>query len=348
MRSFPKIFSLFLIFVAASGNCLAEQRLKVGVIAGFTGDWAGYGESYRRGIEMAAVDQDIEFIYEDDQFIPVKTVTAFQKLANSDHVDAVIVGDTSTALAIAEIARNKKILTLVWANFHGEFSGNPYILRLWPENAKDFGTTLEELKQQAYQKTALYVAAHGYSHPWGESIKAGFPGVQLLEEFNGDISDFQPYILKAKKQGYDSVGLCLNPGMNGVFALQMQNLGVKLPVFACNFLEGKIDLEKAKGALEGSWFTGPAMAPAFVKQYQEKFGRSDHVFSTAIHYEAALYLAAAHKLPGSQNLAERMATTQLTKSAFTASKVISRADDQYLDFEFDKYVIKDSDVVASK
>ena len=52
------------------------EKIKVGVVAGYTGPWASYGTAYKQAIQLAGLEEVADLIYEDDQFLPRKTVSA--------------------------------------------------------------------------------------------------------------------------------------------------------------------------------------------------------------------------------------------------------------------------------
>lgn len=317
----------FVISVLCCSSATAQQ--KVGVLASYTGDWGAYGVAYRHGIEMADVGAKATFIYEEDGFLPAKSVSAFRKLIQVDKISAVLVGDTVTAQAVAPIAMQRKIPLLGWAAADGIFQGNPYGLRLWTSNHKDFSFMGQEIKRRGYKKLALFTSTHTYTALWAEALKAEFPG-SVWEDFSTNPDSFQTSIMKAKAGGFDAVGVCLAGGLNGRFAKQLRTVRIDIPLFGCNFIEASADIQAADGAFDGVWFTAPKLSQEFVTAYTARFGTTDHIISAATFHDAALLVTGTREKP----------------FAIAGVREVSVDGDRHLDFDYQVLRFKGSRIVA--
>ncbi|CAG0983504.1 Leu/Ile/Val-binding protein [Anaerolineae bacterium] len=107
---------------SAGGLPIADMNstLKIGALLPLTGEASSYGEDCRRGIELAFQDlskkyplKKLDIIFEDTKADPKSAISAFNKLANVDKVQAII-GDmfSSTTLAVAPLAQQAKIILL--------------------------------------------------------------------------------------------------------------------------------------------------------------------------------------------------------------------------------------------
>lgn len=300
---------------------------KIGVLASYTGEWGAYGQAYRHGIEMADVGGKATFIYEDDGFLPAKSVSAFRKLVDVDKISSVLVGDTVTAQAISPIALKRKISIIAWASGDRVFENNPYGLRLWTSNAKDLSFVANEVSRRGYKKLALFTSTHTYTTMWAQGLVSRFPGSEW-QDFSSMPESFQTNLVKAKNGGFDAIGVCLSSGLNGRLAKQMRELRINLPLFGCNFLEAAVDIQAAAGAFDGVWFTGPKISADFVKRYKERFGVTDHVVSAALFHDAAL-------------LATK--TTE-TPFAVEGAREVKDSGDRHLDFEYRVFTFKGSEI----
>lgn len=314
------------IFVLLCSPAAAQQ--KVGVLASYSGDWGAYGMAYRRGIELADVGSKATFIYEDDGFLPAKSVSAFRKLVEVDKISAVLVGDTVTAQAIAPIALKQRIPLLAWAS-GAKFADNPYALRLWTSNAKDFSFMAGEIKRRGYKKLALFTSTHTYTTEWARALTEQFPE-SAWEDFSTNPDSFQSLILKVKAGGFDAIGVCLAVGLNGRFAQQLRALRVDIPLFGCNFIEASADIEAANGAFDGVWFTAPKLSTEFLRSYTARFGKSDHLVSAAVFHDAALFV------------------THATDRSFAIEglREVNDDGDRHLDFDYQVLRFRGSQIVA--
>lgn len=303
------------VFAVVSDVSIAQP--KVGVLASYSGEWGAYGQAYRHGIEMADVGARASFIYEDDGFLPAKSVSAFRKLVDIDKISAVLVGDTVTAQAVSPIALKRKIPILAWASADRVFENNPYALRLWSTNARDLSFISDEVKRRGYKRLALFTSTHTYTAMWGKGLVERFPG-SVWEDFSTPPESFQANILKAKNSGFDAIGVCLSSGLNGRFAKQMRELHITLPLFGCNFLEAAVDTQAAAGAFDGVWFTAPKITSDFVRRYTERFGYTDHIVSAALFHDAALLVSHVVDKP----------------FAISGLREVKDAGDRHLEFDF--------------
>ncbi len=338
--------ALFLLLIL-NFPAYATPKLKVGVIAGFSGEWAAYGESYRTGIKLAKVEEQIQFIFEDDQFSPAKTVSAFRKLTTIDRVDALIVGDTTTAAALASLAEAEKILTLVWASSGSAFKDRKFIVRIWPPIEKEISAYVDAIHRLPYGKIMLLTSAHDYANDWGRKLKAALePQEVYLQEFATDPTDYRALLLRAKTTDYSAFGLCLNPGQNGLFAEQMAQLGMKVPLFGSNFLEASADIQRAKSALNGAWFVSTAITPQFREKYLKATGHTDHIFSAAIHYDAAIALSLAITNGSGATLRDKLFSIREFSGAHKSAVFHSENGDQYIDFPLMRYEIENGAILS--
>lgn len=326
-RSLLTAVLLSFVFSAMSGRCAIAES-KIGVLASFTGDWGAYGQAYRRGIELADVGSTATFLYEDDGFLPARSVSAFRKLVEVDKISAALVGDTVTAQAISPIALKQKIPLFAWAS-GTKFTNNPYALRLWTSNAKDFSFMGTEVKRRGYKKLALFTSTHTYTTEWARALTEQFPE-SAWEDFSTNPDSFQSSILKVKAGGFDAIGVCLAAGLNGRLAHQLRSLRVDIPLFGCNFIESSADIEAANGAFDGVWFTAPKLSTEFTGKYTARFGKSDHLVSAAIFHDAALLVTHATDRP----------------FAIEGLREVSDDGDRHLDFDYQVLRFRGSQIVA--
>jgi ABC-type branched-subunit amino acid transport system substrate-binding protein len=338
----PFLTLLFLIVADNRAFCV-DKGIKVGVIAGFTGDYAAYGSAFKNGIELANVDPNIKFIFEDDQFIPSKTLSAFHKLTSVEKVNIILVGDSTSGQAIAPIAKKLKIPLLVWATSQNIFKGNKYVIRLWSDPDKDFNSIKNLIHKKGWQKIAIFTASHFYSEQWGLEISRSFNRVSW-ERFATDPESFQTQLLKAKNYEIDALGVCLDPGTNGRLIKQARELKLTVPIFGCNFLESRADALTAKSNINGVLFTSPNISGSFFNAYKKKFATTDHILSAAIFHDAAGLINSAFLDTRPKILIDKIHQSSLTTPAIVGFKITNGSSETFLDFEFATYVYSDGQI----
>ncbi|HUQ76921.1 MAG TPA: ABC transporter substrate-binding protein [Burkholderiales bacterium] len=122
-----------------SGTTLAQETVKVGVMMGFTGPFALFGEQTKRGMEMyldevgrKCGNANIELIYRDEAGGPDKAKALTQELIVRDRVQFLTGFNlTPTALAIAPLVTEAKVPTLITVAGAGVITRrSPYIARV--------------------------------------------------------------------------------------------------------------------------------------------------------------------------------------------------------------------------
>ncbi len=113
-----KIVTIIIVVVIVIGGYLLlnntkSQEIKLGVIAGTTGQYAPAGEGYIKGFNLALEQwnssHSIKFhaVVEDDGFDAVKGLSAYQKLSGADHVDAYAVLSSFTIDAVYDLVHKE-------------------------------------------------------------------------------------------------------------------------------------------------------------------------------------------------------------------------------------------------
>ena len=112
------IAGLSMISCGGSGS----STIKVGGVAPLSGGVAVYGVECKNGIDLAIEEinaaggingKTLEFICEDDEGDPAKSVNAYKKLVTNDGVEYVIGSLTSgCTIALTNLAQNQKILQI--------------------------------------------------------------------------------------------------------------------------------------------------------------------------------------------------------------------------------------------
>lgn len=152
-----KTWIVLLLFASVLGGaCTQEKVTRIGAALPLSGDWSLYGESIRRGIELAhdqlvqehesgEFPHQIELFVEDTESQPSKAVEALHKLIDEDGVHAVIGGVTSAeALAMIDVADQKEVVLLSPSASSPDLTeqkSTRYFYRIYPSDFRE-GTQL--------------------------------------------------------------------------------------------------------------------------------------------------------------------------------------------------------------
>lgn len=278
--------------------CLADKpALRVGFIGGFSGAGAVYGQPCRNGFELginAVHGAHLKVIYEDDQFVPAKTIAAFHKLVEVDGVDVIIVLGSIPGSAVAPLIEQAKIPAIAWTGDSRISQGRSWIVRSWTNAAEEGKILAREAINRGYNRIAILSAIDNYSRAVIEGIKSGYTGDILeSEEYAADVMDFRSVLAKLKAKSVSQVALCMGPGQSAAVAKQAVQLGLKIQFFGCETLNNQEESRLSNGGLNGTWFTTVPVEPWFRKLYKQRYGNQNTIGGAAVHYDLARLLSAA-------------------------------------------------------
>jgi len=287
------------LFSAGWGQDLPKR--KIGVSVGLTGNLATLGAGIRNGILLAQQENDpqrsVEFIFEDDGFDPKRTVANTAKFINQDKVDGLIVFGSGTALAVNNIAEQKKVPLIALGNSKKIIAGKKYVMMHFLNTDQENEVLVREVRRRSFQRIAVVCASQDAMIDLGQAFAQALPGrvVYSTELVPGE-TDFRAVIARIKAVRADAVYNVLLPGGAGLFAKQLREMGYEGELFSAHGVDDWNEVVVSRGALVGTWFvTGNVVEdPGFAKRYQEVFHDVPRV-ATANGYDAAkLFITAAH------------------------------------------------------
>lgn len=193
---------------------------KIGFINHLTGDAAVYGQSMRKGTELAVEEINaaggvngvpLEVIYEDDRLSAADAQTAFMKLVQSDKVPVVMGSGSSTvSLSICPRAQEEKVVQIssistapalkdCGSYFFSVMASDDAQGLEWARIAEDWGVS---------EAAVMYI-----NNDYGIGVKDVF--VPALEEQGGEVlisqgyevgsTDFRTEVLKVKEKNPEHV-----------------------------------------------------------------------------------------------------------------------------------------------
>jgi len=293
-----------------------SKVIKIGAILQLTGDMAIFGESFKKGIDMAVEvintaggiqGKKVKIIYEDDAAKAKLAVSAFRKLITQDKVQAVIAGGmSSTAMSIAPIAEENKVVIIsptASAPALSEFKN--YFFRIQASDNYE-GRVMAEF---AYKKLDTKEVGIFYvNNDWGQGLAEVFKDrftalggeVTIRESHELGATDFKTQITKIKTVNPENLYLIGYLQEMSIILRQMRELGLKPRILsAYGFHDPKL-LEMAGDIAENAIFTMPTYDPEsddptivkFVERYKAKYGKEPDMFA-AHTYDCMKILAYA-------------------------------------------------------
>ena len=295
-----------------------STAIRVGVSLPLTGSATYYGESAKKGIEVAKdflankyPNLEIELFYEDNQFNPKVAVDSYNKL-RLNNIDTVITHNSPSAIAIQPMADKDGVLQMAISASASKYSTlDDLSFRMTA------GTDLEVVPMIEYLATASNKIAVIYmNNEIGSSVatsiekglkEKGDTSVVYFEGYPADANDFRTILTKIKSKTPDSIYVAGLASHIANILKQMNELGLKANVYTFRTGEDPVLITSAGNLAEGVIFTtnfdsknDNAEAKQFVKDYYTKFNEDPNSYS-AEAYEALRFIGLAYSNCGKNN-----------------------------------------------
>ncbi len=282
-----------------------NNLVKIGFMGPLTGEAASYGQSIKRGVELALEDSglnNVKVIYEDSGCDGKKAVDSINKLINIDEVVA-IVGEvcSGATLAASPIAESNKILLISSSSTSPKITDSgDYIFRTVPSDALqgDFGAKL--VFSKGYGKLAVLYINEDYGVGFESVLKKSFEklGGKIVssEAFERGATDLKTQITNIKSENPNAIYLISNSPDSAVIVLkQIKELGVNSIIFGSEGLKSDDILKGAGDAANGLIVSSVSSGTTgFIAKYKSVYGSEPGPFA-AQAYDAFSAIAKALK-----------------------------------------------------
>lgn len=292
------VFSVSCIIFGLTSSAEAESaKQKCGVIVPLSGKVAEWGKWLREGIEIAQAESNsaqAEFIYEDDQYLPLNSVTAFRKLTENQKINCLITLGSGSSLAVQELAEQAKITTFSVAISPKVGQDKNYVFRFHIPVSSQVEMLKSEIVRKQYRRIAILTAEHDATLPLTSAlIAANVAEVVLTRELSADDTTASILAIQIAKLAPDAVFLNLIPPSQSTIARRLRELGYQGEFFSGPTLDSYDEVLVANGALEGAWFVSAdnSRAGEFVTRYREKFNRKPSMVAAWGYQIAKIILA---------------------------------------------------------
>lgn len=217
-----------------------SQPVKVGFMGPLTGDAAGYGESIKRGVELAIEDlgANVELIVVDTKCSGADAVSGINKLISVDKVVA-IVGEvcSSATLAAAPVAEQNQVVLISASSTSPELTAaGDYVFRVVPSDALQGAFGAQLVYNQSGRKLAVLYSNEDYGIGFEKVLAENFTAqggeVVASEGTERASTDLRTQLTKIKAAGPDSLYLISNsPAQMGAMLKQIKELGLTATIY---------------------------------------------------------------------------------------------------------------------
>ncbi len=228
---------------------MADDTVKLGLVAAMSGQSAKSGEAIVRGLSIAVdeinakggvLGKKVELVVRDDESNPAKGVVAARELVQREKVAALFGGlDTPVSMAIVPFANQSKVPFMgVWA------AGTPitrngaaenYVFRVSAVDVLvDKALVAYAVKKYAAKKPGMILI----NNSWGESNEAGLKAALAeksipyasIEKFQDADVDVVPQLTRLKEAGADVLFMVANVAPSSQVVKSLDRMGWDVPI----------------------------------------------------------------------------------------------------------------------
>lgn len=275
----------YLLFISISIQILlnssasfAEKR-KIGVVLPLTGPASSNGQSIANSIKLASEKFDpannLQFVLEDDQMQPSKTVAAVNKLIHQTGVSGLIVFGSPTSLAVNDLAEKAKIPMIAMSVVERVVADKQFVVKHWVTAESENAILQKQVINSGYKTVALISTINDAMLRLRDLFVAKSASkIVSDEEVAPDLTDFKSLATKIISRKPAAVYVLLWAPQPGVFTKELRNLGYDGDIFGAHNIEDPHEVSASQGALTGAWYvTGDDRHGAlYYQKYLERFG----------------------------------------------------------------------------
>ncbi|MBP5343456.1 MAG: ABC transporter substrate-binding protein [Alphaproteobacteria bacterium] len=291
-----------LVIVGIIGTNMYQMReqktdkpiVKIGITMPLTGAMGKFGQEIKKGIELRLsqipenTKYHYEVIYEDDQLQASKEFTNAQKLINFNNVDVVISTFAGSGPAIADLAKDKKVIHFdnTWTDKIAKSSPYTFMHELQP--ADTVKLWMDTAYKKGYRRVSIInndIHAGGeYVISEAQRILPNYPGMQIVDVERVPVMDANLRTVVAKMNTknpdlYLSVLLSPTTDMWGKILKEQE---IKTPTSSIDLYFNATNLS----LFNGGFVTGPAFpAQRFNDDYVKAYGERFTNFMTPFVYD---------------------------------------------------------------
>ncbi|WP_188260315.1 ABC transporter substrate-binding protein [Azospirillum tabaci] len=254
--------------VLTTGTALAADTVKIGYQLPLTGETAQYGQDFRKAAEIALTEFNAagkpfkaEIVFEDSRSDAKEGTNIARKFVDDKEIVGVLGDFTSgVSMASAQVYKDAGMPQLSQTASHPDYTKiSKYQFRNIATQAQEGPYNAKWMLSKGYKNIAVIAE----QTDWGQSVVSGFTDgvkanggtVVFSEFFNRGLKDYRSLISKLERAKPDAIytGFFYEDGAQ--FLRQVQQLGIKTPVYSTSAAYSPKLIELAGEAAEGVHLT---------------------------------------------------------------------------------------------
>jgi len=290
------------------GNKAETKEIKLGIIAGTTGQYAPAGEGYLKGFNLALEQwnnshtQKFTAVVEDDGFDAVKGLSAYKKLNGSDKVDAYAILSSFTIDAVYDLV-HKENKPVALGFEQSKPAENDNIFQVLPAARPVQFALGQKVRELKYMKPVAAVSNNTSVYQnFFAGFNDGFGGNIQQFKIGSDIGDIRSQALAIVNSKPDVVALFMAPKDGALLVKEILKISkMKAPylVFDQSIQSGSTDYKNVLASdfskIDGSLVSMSKndLTQDFIKAFVAKYNEQPS-FGSDMGYNSFILLAETH------------------------------------------------------
>ena len=299
MRAIRTLAVSLLLLVVGAPAWAQTKTITVGFVNHLTGDAAVYGQSMKKGTELALDEVNaawakkgmkLAVVFEDDRLAAADAQTAFLKLVQSDKVPVVMGSGSSTVtLSLCPKAQEAKVVLISSiSTAPGLKKCGPYFVGMMASDDAAGVEWSNVAKRLGYKEAAVMYINNDYGLGVKDAFVAAFTkaGGKILIEQGHQVgaTDFRADVLKVKAVNPKVVFMVSHVKEGSLVLKQAHELGLKAQWIGDTALQTKEVPELAGAGAEGFVALSPGKKGtpgyrSFAEKFKKKFGSDPTIWS---------------------------------------------------------------------
>jgi ABC-type branched-subunit amino acid transport system substrate-binding protein len=289
------------------------------------------GTAVKNGIELARTERadllaGVSFAYQDDQFDPKQSLTAYRRLTSGARLAALFGFGDALAYVLGPLTERSQ-LPFVNFNFEaGPAKNKRYLVRAMNHTQQYMSALADDLVERGFTRFAILRTESPFFNAMSESFRhaLGSRGsIQEIGSFGPVDTEFKATLLKLKSSDVDVVGLFLTPDQLVAFMNSAHELWYSSSYFGTDLFETAAGIVPNSAYFEGCRYPDNEVSPSFRSRYSQTYGNRAQLTFAASGYDMAILigtLLAAEKqvnMDGLRKVHDRVG--ELGKFSFVSS-----------------------------